>query len=134
MSKENARLTLGDLFPRRWVSGRSLASPILIKLVRLEVAAVHPRPGVEEQAHVLRFEVLDGVTRQPIQLAGHERTAAGYGLILTRRLAEQIAAAVGADALDAWPGSLVVLEATTLNGKRVLTARRPKQPATPNTT
>jgi len=40
-------------------------------------------------------------------------------------------AAVGTDALDAWPGNLVVLEATMLNGKHVLTARRPKQPAAP---
>jgi hypothetical protein len=117
---------VGDLFPRKWVNGQSLPGPLLVQLGEVEAATVHPRPGVEERAHVLRFEPIDHVTRKTIPLPGHERTPAGYGLVLTRRLAEQIAAAVGTDVLDDWKGRLVVFEPTTLNGKRVLTARKPK--------
>jgi len=115
-----------DLFPRKWVNGQSLPGPLLVQLGGVEAATVHPRPGVEERAHVLRFEPIDHVTRKTILLPGHERTPAGYGLVLTRRLAEQIAAAVGTDVLDDWKGQLVVFEPTTLNGKRVLAARKPK--------
>jgi len=118
---------VGDLFPRRWLNGQSLPGPLLVRITGLETATVTPRPGAPPAtAYVLRFEVLDAGTRQPVPLAGHERTAAGYGLILTRRLAQQIAQATGTDAVDAWPGKLVVLEPGTWAGKRIVNARAPR--------
>ena len=119
-----------DIFPRQWISGQFMTGPTLTKLVKLETAIVHPRVGVEERVYILRLEVLDSAG-QPRTLPGHERTESGYGLILTRRLAEQIAAAVGTDVIDDWPGKLVVLEPATLAGKRVLIARAPKRPIGP---
>ena len=115
---------VGDLFPRKWLNGQSLPGPLLVRLVGLETATVMPRPGAPpETAHVLRFEVLDAQTRQPRALPGHERNQAGYGLILTRRLAQQIAQAVGTDALDAWAGRVVVFEPGTWAGKRIVNVR-----------
>lgn len=128
---ETTRKTINDLFPRRFVRGRDLRGPILARLTSVGVEVVHPRPGVEEQAYVVRFEHLDPKTRQSVPLRGFRRDRHGYAVILRRTLAEQIAEVAGAESVEDWNGRVVVLELATMAGKVTIKARAARQAAAP---
>ncbi len=123
-------MKLSEMYPARFVRGRDLPGPILAQVSAVEREEVHPRPGVTEQKYVLRFERLDPRSGKPAPLPGVSRARAGYGVILRKALAEQIAATLGSDDTDEWIGKRVVLEPcpTRAAGRDVLTisARAPK--------
>lgn len=129
MGETPRKLTVTDLFPRRFVRGQDLRGPILAQLTGIGAETVHPRPGVEEQAHAVYFEHLDPKTRRPAPLRGFQRGRDGYAIILRRTLAEQIMAATGAETIDDWPGRVVVFEPATVAGKVTIKARAPRAPA-----
>lgn len=126
---ETTRKTINDLFPRRFVRGRDLRGPILARLTSVGVEVVHPRPGVEEQAYVVRFEHLDLKTRQSVPLRGFQRDRDGYAVVLRRTLAEQIAEATGAESVEDWSRRVVVFEPATVAGKVTIKARAARQTA-----
>ncbi len=123
-------MKLSEMFPARFMRGRDLPGPILAQVNAIEREEVHPRPGVTEQKYVLRFERLDPRSGKPIPLPGVSRSRTGYGVILRKALAEQVAATLGSDDTDEWTGKRVVLEPCQARaaGRDVLTvsARAPK--------
>ncbi len=123
-------MKLSEMFPARFVRGRDLPGPILVQVNAIEREEMHPRPGVTEQKYVLRFERLDPRANRPTLLPGVSRSRAGYGAILRKALAEQIATVTGSDDTDEWIGKYVVLEPCQAHaaGRDVLSisARAPK--------
>jgi hypothetical protein len=128
-------MKVSEMFPARFMRGQDLSAPILVQLTAIEREEVHPRPGVSEQKYVLRFERIDPRSAKPAPMPNVARAHNGYGVILRKSLAQQIAAALGTDETDEWVGKRIVLESsqTRAAGHDVLTvaARAPKtKPAT----
>jgi hypothetical protein len=123
-------MKVSEMFPARFMRGQDLPAPILAQITAIEREEVHPRPGVTEQKYVVRFERMDPRTAKPVPMPNVARAKNGYGVILRKALAQQIAAALGSDETDEWVGKRVVLESaqTRAAGKDVLTvaARAPK--------
>ena len=121
------RITINDLFPRRFVRGQDLNGPLLVRITKIDTAVVHPRPGMSERVYVLWFDNLDPRTWQTVKLPGFLCGPYGHAVIMRRKLAEQIVAALGTDVVSDWPGRVVVLEPKRVSGKQTLTARASKQ-------
>jgi hypothetical protein len=123
-------MKVSEMFPARFMRGQDLPAPILAQITAIDHEEVHPRPGVTEQKFVLRFERIDPRTGKPAPMPNVARTREGYGVILRKALAQQIAAALGSDETDVWVGKRVVMESaqTRAAGRDVLTiaARAPK--------
>jgi hypothetical protein len=107
-------MKVSDMFPRKYLGGEDLqgkAYRVVIERVRQEELRVGP--GAKPEPKWVMY------------LSGTRK-----GIILSRTLAEQVAAAVGSDETDDWTGKTVVIypEPMTVAGKRrvAIRARAPK--------
>lgn len=110
-------MKVSEMFPRKYLGGEDLqgkAYRVVIDGVRQEELRV--APGAKPELKWVMY------------LAGTRK-----GIVLSRTLAEQIAAAAGSDETDDWAGKAVVIypEPMTVAGKRrvAIRARAPKPEA-----
>jgi hypothetical protein len=101
----------------------------MARLVTVETETVHPRPGVETEAYIVRFAVISAKTQKPVPFPGAQRTENGYGMILRAALVEQIMLATETTDTSEWPGKLIVFEQATRVGKLTTAARAPRTTA-----
>lgn len=83
-------MKVNEMFPSRWLKAGELTRPVVVTIDKVEQAMVR-RNGVPERIWVL---AVVGAKKQ---------------IILSRRLALEIATAVGTDETDQWPGKRFVL-------------------------
>lgn len=108
-------MKVGDMFPGKYATGEDLhgkALTLTISTVKRE--KMRPNPASPEvEKFVIYF---DGAQR---------------GIVLSKTLAEQIAAAVGSDDTDHWPGQRVTIypEPVTVAGVARVAIRARKAPA-----
>jgi hypothetical protein len=88
-------MKLSEMYPSRFVRGQDLSAAILVEITGIERDQVHPKPGVTETKYVLRFNAI-----KPASLANVERAKTGYGVILRKTLADQVAGILGSDGDD----------------------------------
>lgn len=100
-------MKVSDMFPSKYLRGCDLSGPVTVTIAGIRAERLY-RPGKGEvEAWVLFCE------------------KASKGVVLSKTLADQIAAALESEDTDNWPGKPVVLypESITVAGRRVLAVR-----------
>lgn len=115
-------MKLSQMFPSKYASAADLnGRPSTLIISKIVQDAVNRENGLENVFVVYFRYIQDGAPKDTQK-----------GVILSRRLAEQIAEAVGSDDTDQWVGKSVVLYPTTVHafGKDhlVFGARKAPQP------
>lgn len=116
-------MKLSQMFPSKYASAADLnGKPATLTISKIVQDTVNRQNGPEKVFVVYFRYIQDGVPKDTQK-----------GVILSRRLAEQIAEAVGADDTENWKGKAVELYPTTVSafGKDhlVFGARKAAQPA-----
>lgn len=99
-------MNIADMFPARYCGGRHLpAGGVLIEVQAVKVEKMRAGQGKpEETKHVLYAKRVAGG-----QIAGVQMAGGVFGVVLRKRMAEQIALAIGSPETDDWHGKRVVL-------------------------
>lgn len=109
-------MKLSELFPRKYATGDDLRGrPWTVTIAKVVLEDMRPQPGAPPQ-------------RKPVlYIKGGRR-----GIVLSRTLAHQIAAIVGSDETDDWPGQVITIypEPILVAGQEriAIRARRPELP------
>jgi len=85
-------MKLDQMYPRKYATGADLKAPVTVTIKIVQSEQMRPNPKAPEETKYVLYT--------------HESPR---GVILSRTLAEQIAAAIGSDDTDQWPGKQIVL-------------------------
>ncbi len=122
---------INEMFPARFLRGQDMTGPLLIVIRGVSTEKVRAGAGKpEETKYVLRFELAKGAAGNPAALKTTQHPPDGYGLLLRKTLANDIAEAVGTDDIEKWIAAKVVIYTATVAaaGREVITThiRAPK--------
>lgn len=99
-------MNIADMFPARYCGGRHLpAGGVLIEIQNVKPEKMRAGQGKPEETKPVLYakRVAGG------QIAGVQMAGGVFGAVLRKRLAEQIALALGSPETDDWHGKRVVL-------------------------